>query len=322
MQRLADIYYAFHFVHGFNTDPFTGMQPEMLLQVSRFLLNTLGNGEAPLAVSRSHTLFTLAKQAKVLGGYKLARFAYDRLQQQRLPGNWQDQVDLDMLTIQAKPVRDAPELLPVCYRCGATNPLINPYTSDACTTCGHKFIRSFISFEVLPLVEFGLEEGVDDEEALTLIRTHAGGGKGKGSRGDKWREEKDGEANVMTLGSDDEEEEGEDGDLFNACINDALEKQEDEQARGPISGGNDARYIIATASRRCLAKMTRSEAFYIPGIGSRRGRFYKNMMPEISVAVSQPCGKFFHEEDFEFSWLKEGHCGYCRETEAGDYSSI
>ena len=31
-----------------------------------------------------------------------------------------------MLTIQAKPVRDLPELLPVCFLSGQTNPLLNP----------------------------------------------------------------------------------------------------------------------------------------------------------------------------------------------------
>lgn len=43
----------------------------------------------------------LILQAKVLGAFKLARFAYDRLQRQRVPPLWQDQIDLDMLTVQA-----------------------------------------------------------------------------------------------------------------------------------------------------------------------------------------------------------------------------
>lgn len=36
----------------------------------------------------------------MLGAFKLARFAYDRLQRQRVPPFWQDQIDLDMLTVQ------------------------------------------------------------------------------------------------------------------------------------------------------------------------------------------------------------------------------
>lgn len=33
--RLADLYHAFHHVHAFTTDPFTDLQPEVLLQVMR-----------------------------------------------------------------------------------------------------------------------------------------------------------------------------------------------------------------------------------------------------------------------------------------------
>ncbi|CAN0552662.1 unnamed protein product, partial [Ectocarpus sp. 12 AP-2014] len=117
-------------------------------------------------------------QAKVLGAFKLARFAYDRLQRQRVPPLWQDQIDLDMLT--AKPVRDSPELFAACFRCGASNPLLSPYTGagrhdaplpwgDACTTCRHPFVRSFFNFESLPLVEFQPDPGLTDEEALELI---------------------------------------------------------------------------------------------------------------------------------------------------------
>lgn len=46
------------------------------------------------------TRCALFVQAKVLGAFKLARFAYDRLQRQRVPPFWQDQIDLDMLTVQ------------------------------------------------------------------------------------------------------------------------------------------------------------------------------------------------------------------------------
>ncbi|CAM9548057.1 unnamed protein product, partial [Choristocarpus tenellus] len=186
--RLADLYHAFHLVHSFTVDPFTSLQPDVLLQVSRFLINSLGEGESPQGISRAHTLYTLAKQAKILGAFKLARFAYDRLQRQQIPPLWQDQIDFDMLTVQAKPVRDSPELLVACFRCGSTNPLLNPFIStsiptgvgggggedarseetfgigvraggDACTTCRHQFVRSFINFEALPLVQFEPESG-------------------------------------------------------------------------------------------------------------------------------------------------------------------
>lgn len=94
-------------------------------------------------------------------------------------------VSLSTFVDQAKPVRDSPELFAACFRCGASNPLLSPFTAmsslsssmtsssntqapsssrsrhdarapwgDACTTCRHPFVRSFFNFESLPLVEF------------------------------------------------------------------------------------------------------------------------------------------------------------------------
>lgn len=101
------------------------------------------------------------------------------------------------LVDQAKPVRDSPELFAACFRCGASNPLLSPFTAgssslgsllyapsssfshgrggggggvkgrhstplpwgDACTTCRHPFVRSFFNFESLPLVEFQPDPG-------------------------------------------------------------------------------------------------------------------------------------------------------------------
>ena len=37
--------------------------------------------DVPLAISKVNTLFALAKQSRSLGAFKLARYAYERLQQ-------------------------------------------------------------------------------------------------------------------------------------------------------------------------------------------------------------------------------------------------
>ena len=122
----ADWYYAYQHIHTFCNDPFTSLQPEMLFQVSRYLINSMSQSDPPKGISLVNTLYTLAKQSKVLGAFKLARFTYDRLQQLKVPESWEDNIDLDMMTIQAKPVRDNPELAPVCYRCGSTASRLGP----------------------------------------------------------------------------------------------------------------------------------------------------------------------------------------------------
>ena len=82
------------------------MYGEIVFNISRYLLNILGN-ENPLGVNRLYILFALAKHSKELGAYKLARFAYDRLQQLRLPTtSWIDKIDLETLGVRAKPFSD------------------------------------------------------------------------------------------------------------------------------------------------------------------------------------------------------------------------
>lgn len=234
-EHKADLYFAYASVHAFITDPFTSHQPEMLFQVSRFIINSLGTAESvPFGISKAATLYTLAKEAMTLGAFKLARHAYDRLGKLQPPKRKINEIELDMLVVQAKPVRDDPDHLPVCYRCSVTNPLLNPFTSkfakgDVCTNCGHPFVRSFINFDILPLVEFVPETSISDEEAIEMIRQPPSEGR---RFGDGWREGKHGEAETMSFDQasrqpsyDDNDYGGADGDLFTRCLNATLENQ-------------------------------------------------------------------------------------------------
>lgn len=173
-------------------------------------------------------LYALARQSQALSAFKLARFALDRLNGLLVPPAWRDAIELSILRVQSKPFSDRDDLVPVCYRCGAANPMLTvtptalacqpaprPRTlhgavraakaatanggraqqaaeadedsaaavasviatlgtddvppprftaGDACTNCGCAFVRSFIGFDPLPLVEFvpegALGEGV------------------------------------------------------------------------------------------------------------------------------------------------------------------
>ena len=59
------------------------------------------------------------------------------------------------------------------YRCSTTNPLYNARGGNRCNNCGQCFVHSFVSFEILPLVEFQLDEGITDKEAEMLIQSSA-----------------------------------------------------------------------------------------------------------------------------------------------------
>ena len=55
----------------------------------------------------SAALYALAKQSKNLGGFKLARYAFEKLQSLRIPARFQDSIDLGSITIRSKPFHDS-----------------------------------------------------------------------------------------------------------------------------------------------------------------------------------------------------------------------
>lgn len=61
-------------------------------------------------------LYTLAKQGKLLGAYKLARHAFEKLQTMKPPARFQQLIDLGSIQIRAKPFNDNEDLMPMCYR--------------------------------------------------------------------------------------------------------------------------------------------------------------------------------------------------------------
>merc|ERR1719356_667353 len=153
--------------------------------------------EVPLGISRVYILYALAKQAQNLGAYKLARMAYDKLQVLRVPPTWQHQIDLSCLAIRSKAYSDQDDLLPVCNWCMTTNPLLRS-NMDTCVNCGHPFVRTFLGFDILPLVEFQPEDGISVEDALKLIAEEPRQQQSMGLEGG-WRESTRGGAETLTL---------------------------------------------------------------------------------------------------------------------------
>jgi intraflagellar transport protein 122 len=363
----ADLYYAYSSVHSYVTDPFTSQSPELLFQVSRFIINSLGSSDSiPYGISKAATLYTLARQSMVLDSFKLARHAYDRLNKLQIPVRWQDEIEHDMLIVQAKPVRDSPDQLPSCYRCSSTNPLLNPFTNkfakgDVCTNCGHPFVRSFINFDILPLVEFVPEPSISDEEAIELIRTNASAGRsprtGKGKAGG-WNEGKMGDADAMTFDSMDSNGDdlmggggGHSEELFANCLNRALENQVSEllyrkyctalsnllladechviHSRHGGYGHTAAGYE-AIGGVRVQAVLFRQASYILQVSGDPNTVLVcdvtcvcRNMLPEVvAIAISQSCHRFFHLEDFEFSYLSNKSCPFSRLKDVGEYGSL
>ncbi|KAK7866290.1 hypothetical protein R5R35_007119 [Gryllus longicercus] len=282
-EKYASIYYAYDTIQRYLDEPFTSYMPEGLFNISRFLLHEIKDG-CPKGISQFAVLYSLAKQARNLGAYKLARQVLEKMQHLHIPSRFQEYVDLSVLMVRAKPYHDNEELLPMCYRCSTYNPLLTS-SGNGCTNCGQPFVYSFVSFEILPLVEFQLEPGISDEEAVHLIEAPAP----SQSQADNWMER--GDDNFQALQFDDTSAID---DPFTACVND------------------NADFLPVVVNRSTLQAMEPDSVVICRWPSPLKYQFYRNILPELQITLCSICNKVFHVDDFEVQILQKGHCPFCR----------
>ncbi|NXT32049.1 IF122 protein, partial [Pelecanoides urinatrix] len=289
-QHLAEVYHVYHSIQRYTEEPFSFQLPETLFNISRFLLHSLTK-ETPLGISKVNTLFALAKQSKALGAYKLARHAYDKLQGLQIPARFQKSIELGSLTIRSKPFHDSEELVPLCYRCSTNNPLLNNL-GNVCINCRQPFVFSASSYEVLHLVEFYLEDGITDEEAVALIDLEA---PRLNKRDNKWQEMMSDYAQSLRL--DDNTDIIEDDDPFTA-------KLSFEQ------GGSE--FVPVIVNRAVLQSMSRRDVLIKRWPKPLRWQYYRSLLPDASITMCPSCFQMFHTEDYELLILQHNCCPFCR----------
>ncbi|XP_076202855.1 intraflagellar transport protein 122 homolog isoform X1 [Aptenodytes patagonicus] len=289
-QHLAEVYHVYHSIQRYTEEPFSFHLPETLFNISRFLLHSLTK-ETPLGISKVNTLFALAKQSKALGAYKLARHAYDKLQGLQIPARFQKSIELGSLTIRSKPFHDSEELVPLCYRCSTNNPLLNNL-GNVCINCRQPFVFSASSYEVLHLVEFYLEDGITDDEAVALIDLEA---PTLNKRENKWQEMMSDHAQSLRL--DDNTDITEDDDPFTA-------KLSFEQ------GGSE--FVPVIVNRAVLQSMSRRDVLIKRWPKPLRWQYYRSLLPDASITMCPSCFQMFHTEDYELLVLQHNCCPFCR----------
>ncbi|XP_077849675.1 intraflagellar transport protein 122 homolog isoform X4 [Macaca mulatta] len=288
-QRLAELYHGYHAIHRHTEDPFSVHRPETLFNISRFLLHSLPK-DTPLGISKVKILFTLAKQSKALGAYRLARHAYDKLRGLYIPARFQKSIELGTLTIRAKPFHDSEELVPLCYRCSTNNPLLNNL-GNVCINCRQPFIFSASSYDVLHLVEFYLEEGITDEEAISLIDLEVPRPK----QDNRQQEIANSSSQILRL-VETKDSMG-DEDPFTA-------KLSFEQ------GGSE--FVPVVVSRLVLRSMSRRDVLVKRWPPPLRWQYFRSLLPDASITMCPSCFQMFHSEDYELLVLQHGCCPYCR----------
>eukprot|EP00798_Chlamydomonas_sp_ICE-L_P028208 gene28208-31309_t len=308
----AEIYYAYDIIHSSVTSPFKAPDPDpylpqtshpstlfnvsralltshpsTLFNVSRFLLMRLLTREPPVGVSMANIVYILSKQAMQEGAYKLARFAYNKLQTLVLPSAWQAEVDLQSILVRSRPFSDSEDLLPVCYRCSTTNPLLNTQ-GDYCINCGAPFIRSFVTFEHLPLVEFELSPDITDEDAERLLGEDAGIDSVRRSQ----QQQQQQGANVLLLDENDQ--------IHN--IDDAFTAQQ----MIPNSSVRVDRAIL----RRMKNSEVITRSWPNPNIPNQ---FFRVMDLEVPLMVGC-CGHFYEQDEYEMAGFEKGFAPFSHEA--------
>jgi intraflagellar transport protein 122 len=283
-QKKASIYYAYHTIQRYTDEPFTSYMPEALFNISRYLMHELLNDSAvPKGVSRFAVLYALAKQSRNLGAYKLARHVLEKIQGLVVPKRFKENVDLATLMIRAKPFYDNEELLSMCYRCSTTNPLHNARGGNRCNNCGQPFVHSFVSFEILPLVEFHLEEDITDKEAMMLIESSA-----------KTSSVKPKGEDILTM----DDSMGANDDPFGQKL---FSFQQEGDAYEPV-----------IVNKSALQNMQPGEVIVAKWSPPLRYQYYRNLLPDMSITKCETCNKMFHTDDHELQLLQKGYCPFCR----------
>ncbi|XP_054966407.1 intraflagellar transport protein 122 homolog isoform X3 [Pan paniscus] len=288
-QRLAELYHGYHAIHRHTEDPFSVHRPETLFNISRFLLHSLPK-DTPSGISKVKILFTLAKQSKALGAYRLARHAYDKLRGLYIPARFQKSIELGTLTIRAKPFHDSEELVPLCYRCSTNNPLLNNL-GNVCINCRQPFIFSASSYDVLHLVEFYLEEGITDEEAISLIDLEVLRPK----RDDRQLEIANNSSQILRL----------------VETKDSIGDEDPFTAKLSFEQGG-SEFVPVVVSRLVLRSMSRRDVLIKRWPPPLRWQYFRSLLPDASITMCSSCFQMFHSEDYELLVLQHGCCPYCR----------
>ena len=273
---------------------------ETIFNSSRFLVNSIGSFNLP-GVNKVYIYYALSLLGAKFEAYRTARYGYEKLQTLQISPEWQEEIDLASLKIRCKPFSDKEGYQPVCNRCMNINPLINQ-SGDHWTACGHPFIRNFIGFDTLPLVEFVPDKNLSPKKVLDLLKeepdetmsrsdSRTTASKSKKDDRDGWKENIYGEEQTLTFHNN-AADDGE-NDLFTQRMLEWLETQVTADSYRPVEVGEDI-----------LKSLRFSEVFIVDLTHVCKTyplRYFRNVIPDVAIGVCEHSGKFYLQDEFEFA---------------------
>ncbi|KAH6577809.1 hypothetical protein BASA50_009124 [Batrachochytrium salamandrivorans] len=290
--ELAEIYYAYHPVFRYVVDPFTFTLPESLLNMAKHVYIFCTTRYLPPGISNVYTLYTMAKISRNLGGFKLSRFALERLMRLRLPPKWQDTIDLATVTIRSKSMTDSEDLHVLCYQCTSVNP---PFIAkaSACPNCNAPYIPSMYSFHNLPIIRFVLSQGISDKAALKLISTDPGS-----------REEvlhHDAARDQISVADSTPMEDG------------IVTKLSDTNRSAHSLTHHSTTYAYPVFSKKQLMDTSIHDVFIRPSTHlCVPTQYYLHVDAGRKVSMCSGCHQFFLEDEWISEVLSYGRCPFCR----------
>ena len=302
--KKSEIYYAYSHVYRLIEDPYHNiiygaLINETIFNASRFLVNSIGNMSLP-GVNKVYIYYALSLLGTRFEAYRTARFGYEKLHTLKIAPEWQEEIDIASLKLRWKPFSDKEGYQPVCNRWMNVNPRINQ-SGDHWTACGHPFIRNFIGFDTLPLVEFIPDRRLNQKQVIELLKedpeqhsdldSKPKGMKIKKEERDGWKENIF--ENEQTLAFHNNDMEDIDNDPFTQKMIEWLETQVAADSYNPVEVGEE------------ILRSLRFSEIYIVDLThiwkSYPLRFFRNVIPDISIGVWEHSGKFYLQEEFEYS---------------------
>ncbi|KAI9343877.1 WD40-repeat-containing domain protein [Zopfochytrium polystomum] len=312
-RELSQVYFAYHPIKRYIMDPFTSHLPESLLNMARFVVHFIMLNPVPDGVSKVTVLFALSKLARSLRAFRLARYAYDQLRGMILPPEWEEIVEVSALTVRGKPSRDPEDLETTCPLCNSPNPLLNA-KGDVCQNCQEPFIRSFYSFETLPLIEFVLEDDISDSEASSLIAKEPPPGASASDNGDSSESGMKGRDSSRRSGRKGRSEIELDRQIADMEVNREHRRSSnsnDRDSERQRHGLSDT--IPFRVGRHHLAGMRPGDVFTLKWSKKCIPRkYYRVVQPDTALVLCGGCQNFFLDDEWNYQYLQKGCCHFCR----------
>jgi intraflagellar transport protein 122 len=144
-------------------------------------------------------------------------------------------------------------------------------------------------------VEFQLEPGISDKEAVRLIEAPVPIPE-EPNHGRGWLQSAGDTYQTMQF----DESPGSITDLFTARLMN-FENTGDK-------------FEPVVVNRATLQAMEPSVVLICRWPPPLRYQFYRNLLPDLQIIICNSCNKVFHVDDFELQVLQKGHCPFCRST--------